>query len=179
MTTGAEVAPHALRAAMGNFATGVAVVTAADAEGRPFGTTANAISSLSLRPPLVLACLRRESETLAAIHSGQRFAINLLAAGQRALAERFARAAAVDTWAGVGHRLADGVPVLDATLATVECALHDRADGGDHEIVIGRVVGVEHAEERADPLLFYRGGFPSPRWSRTASRDRDGRHKGD
>jgi 3-hydroxy-9,10-secoandrosta-1,3,5(10)-triene-9,17-dione monooxygenase reductase component len=158
-TEATGVEPHALRAAMGNFATGVAVVTAADAGGRPFGTTANAISSLSLRPPLVLACLRRESETLAAIRSGERFAINLLGAPQRALAERFARAAAPDTWAGVGHRLADGVPVLDDTLATVECALHALADGGDHEIVVGRVVGVEHVEAHADPLLFYRGAF--------------------
>lgn len=155
--TGVEA--YALRAAMGNFATGVAVVTAADAGGRPFGTTANAISSLSLRPPLVLACLRRESETLAAIRSGERFAINLLGGGQRALAERFARAASAETWDGVGHRLADGVPVLDDTLATVECTLHTLSEGGDHEIVVGRVVGVEHVEDHTDPLLFYRGAF--------------------
>ena len=154
-----DVEPGALRAAMGNFATGVAVVTAADGAGRPFGTTANAISSVSLRPPLVLACLRRESETLAAIRQSGRLAINLLGAGQRALAERFARAADASTWAGVGHRLADGVPVLDDTLATLECGLHDLADGGDHELVIARVVALEHVEGHEDPLVFYRGAF--------------------
>jgi 3-hydroxy-9,10-secoandrosta-1,3,5(10)-triene-9,17-dione monooxygenase reductase component len=159
---GPDVAPDRLRSAMGHFATGVAVVTAADAAGRPFGTTATAISSLSLRPPLVLACLRRESETLAAIRSGRRFAINLLGAGQRALADRFARRAEAGTWAGVGHRLADGVPVLDDTLATLACEVHDLADGGDHVIVVGRVVAVEHARDHADPLLVYRGAYAGP-----------------
>ncbi|HEY6758259.1 MAG TPA: flavin reductase [Baekduia sp.] len=177
MTAGAVVGvePRALRAAMGNFATGVAVVTAADAGGRPFGTTANAISSLSLRPPLVLACLRRESATLAAIRASGRLAINLLGAGQRGVAERFARAAAPDTWDGVGHRLADGVPVLAGALATLECVLHDLADGGDHEIVIGRVSALDHVHVHEDPLLFYRGAFAAPPRRAPAERPRAGR----
>jgi 3-hydroxy-9,10-secoandrosta-1,3,5(10)-triene-9,17-dione monooxygenase reductase component len=148
-----------LRAAMGHFATGVAVVTASDAEGRPFGTTANAISSLSLDPPLVLACLRRTSETLAALRQTGRFAVNVLGAGQRPLSERFACRAQPDTWDGVAHRLPDGVPVLDAALATVECALHEIADGGDHVIVIGRVVAVGHPDDREEPLVFFRGQY--------------------
>lgn len=155
-----------LRRAMGHFATGVAVVTAADAAGRPFGTTANAISSVSLDPPLVLACLRRESETLHALRQTRRFAVNILGAGQRPLSDRFAKKAAIGTWEGVAHRLADGVPVLDETLATVECALHDLADGGDHVIVVGRVVAVAHADGApqapnpgSEPLLFYRGRY--------------------
>jgi 3-hydroxy-9,10-secoandrosta-1,3,5(10)-triene-9,17-dione monooxygenase reductase component len=148
-----------LRAAMGHFATGVAVVTAADAGGRPYGTTANAISSLSLDPPLVLACLRRESETLAALRQTRRFAVNVLGAGQRALSDRFARRAAPDTWDGVAHRLPDGVPVLDEAPATVECVVHEIADGGDHVIVIGRVVAVGHPDDHVEPLLFYRGRY--------------------
>ncbi|MBX5440932.1 MAG: flavin reductase family protein [Solirubrobacteraceae bacterium] len=154
-----EIPPRRLRDAMGRFATGVAVVTAADADGRPYGTTANAISSVSLRPPLVLACLRLESATLAAIRSGRRFAINVLAAGQRDLSERFARRAAPGTWDGVAAERRHGVPVLHGTLATVECVLHDTADGGDHEIVIGRVVAVDHVEHDAEPLLFHRGAY--------------------
>lgn len=157
----------ALRTAMGHFATGVAVVTAADGEGRPFGTTVNAITSVSLRPPLILACLRHESETLGAIRQSEKLAINLLAAGQGDLAKRFGRRTEAGTWEGVGHRLADGVPVLDDTLATLECAVHDLADGGDHVIVIGRVVALEHVGDHADPLLFYRGALaeslPAPR----------------
>jgi 3-hydroxy-9,10-secoandrosta-1,3,5(10)-triene-9,17-dione monooxygenase reductase component len=148
-----------LRAAMGHFATGVAVVTASDAGGRPFGTTANAISSLSLDPPLVLACLRRESETLAALRDTSRFAVNVLGAGQRALSDRFARRTTPDTWDGVAHRLPDGVPVLDDALATVECDVHEIAGGGDHVIVIGRVRAVGHPDDHVEPLLFYRGGY--------------------
>lgn len=157
-----SVEPARLRAAMGNFATGVAVVTASDGEGRAFGTTANAISSVSLRPPLVLVCLRRESETLAAVRATGRFAISLLGAGRRDLAERFARPATPETWRGVGHRLVDGVPVLDDTIATLECDVHELADGGDHLIVIGRVVALEHLDAQVDPLVFYRGAFAEP-----------------
>ncbi|WP_445150394.1 flavin reductase [Baekduia sp. Peel2402] len=144
---------------MGHFATGVSIVTAADVSGRPFGTTANAISSVSLDPPLVLACLRRESETLEALRQTGKFTINLLGADQRELSDRFAKKARPETWDGVGHRLPDGVPVLDASLATVECVTHELAEGGDHVIVIGRVVAVSHPDEHEEPLLFYRGRY--------------------
>ncbi|HMJ34446.1 MAG TPA: flavin reductase [Baekduia sp.] len=159
MSAGAAVGGEALRRAMGHFATGVGIVTAADGAGRPFGTTANAITSVSLDPPLVLACLRRESATLAAIRASGRFAVNVLGADQRELSARFARRATPQTWDGVGHRLPDGVPVLDGALATVECRTHELADGGDHVIAIGRVVALAHPDGHADPLLFYRGGY--------------------
>jgi hypothetical protein len=107
----------------------------------------------------VLACLRRESETLAAVRATGRFAVNLLAAGQRELSDRFARRAEAGLWDGVAHRLPDGVPVLDGALAAVECAVHEIADGGDHVIVIGRVLEVEHPVEHIDPLLYYRGAY--------------------
>jgi 3-hydroxy-9,10-secoandrosta-1,3,5(10)-triene-9,17-dione monooxygenase reductase component len=123
---------------MGQFATGVAVITAADATGRPFGGTADAISSLSLDPPLVLASLRRESETLAALRDTGRFAVNVLEAGGRELSDRFAPR---------DH----GVPVLDGALAVLTCRVHEIADGGDHVIVIGEVVGVDHPVEHVEP----------------------------
>ena len=104
-----------LRAAMSHFATGVTVITAEDAAGR-FGSTANAVTSVSLDPPLLLVCLRDESRTLAALLRSGRFAVNVLHASQRELAERFARRDA--TWAGVGHR--DGL--IDGALATLECS---------------------------------------------------------
>lgn len=153
------VSASELRAAMGHFATGVAVVTAGDADGRLLGSTANAISSLSLDPPLVLACLRHESETLAALTATGRFGVNVLGAGQRELSERFARRTGPDAWAGVGHRVLDGVPLLEGAIATVECRVHELADGGDHAIVIGQVVAVAHPEEGAEPLLFFRGRY--------------------
>lgn len=153
-----------LRAAIGHFATGVTVVTALDARRRDFGSTANAISSVSLDPPLVLVCLRDESETLGAILATHSFAINVLRDDQQQLAERFARAHSRDTWAGVAHRPAPatGAALIDGALATLECELHDVADGGDHTIAIGRVLAVEHPAEHVQPLLFYRGAFAAP-----------------
>jgi 3-hydroxy-9,10-secoandrosta-1,3,5(10)-triene-9,17-dione monooxygenase reductase component len=154
------VDPDGLRAAMGRFATGVTVITTRDRAGRSFGTTANAVSSVSLHPPLVLACLRRESETLAALLERRRFAINVLHSSQSELSDRFARRATGDTWDAVAHRTASGIPLLEGAIATLECDLHDVADGGDHAVVVGHVVALEHAPEAdAEPLLFYAGAY--------------------
>ncbi|WP_028062998.1 flavin reductase family protein [Solirubrobacter soli] len=140
-----------LRRAMGHFATGVTIVTAAGSDGRRHGSTANAVASVSLEPPLVLVCLREQSLTLAALLDSGRFAVNVLHQRQRELAQRFARRGA--TWDDVAHR--DGL--LDGALATLECEVHDVADGGDHQIVVGRVLAVEHRDE--PPLLFFRGAY--------------------
>ncbi|MGX6449017.1 flavin reductase [Patulibacter sp. S7RM1-6] len=163
------VEARALRDAIGHFATGVTVVTAADAAGQPFGTTANAVSSVSLDPPLVLTCLRRESETLAALRDTGTFVLNVLREEQEELARRFARRADDRTWDGVAVEAADGPPRLAGTLATISCSVHDLADGGDHLIVVGRVHHVEHPDDHVAPLLFYRGGFG--RWSHPAPAD--------
>ncbi|HEX4011659.1 MAG TPA: flavin reductase [Solirubrobacteraceae bacterium] len=145
---------------MGQLATGVTVVTSRDARGRPFGTTANAVTVVSLRPPLVLVCLREDSETLGALLERRRFAINVLRSDQGELSERFARRTAEDTWQGVSHRDFHGIPLLDGAIATLECKLHDVADGGDHVVVVGHVVDLSHAPGAdADPLLFYAGTY--------------------
>lgn len=144
---------------MSQFATGVTVITTRDISGRPLGSTANAVSAVSLRPPLVLACLRQESETLAALFERRRFAINVLHSSQTELSDRFARRAGADTWDSVAHRSAEGIPLLDGAIAALECELHDVADGGDHAVVVGQVVALEHADPEADPLLFYGGAY--------------------
>jgi flavin reductase (DIM6/NTAB) family NADH-FMN oxidoreductase RutF/GTP cyclohydrolase II len=156
---GAPVSGAQLRAAMSRFATGVTVVTTLDADDRPYGTTANAVSSVSLDPPLVLVCLRRESETLAAIRRRARFAIHLLDSGQQELAERFAKRTDSATWAPVPHHRHDGLPILPGGLATLRCELHSAADGGDHEIVIGRVMRIDDGRQPSEPLVYFRGGF--------------------
>jgi flavin reductase (DIM6/NTAB) family NADH-FMN oxidoreductase RutF len=174
----ATVEPGQLRATMGHFATGVTVVTAADRRGRPFGSTANAVSSVSLDPPLIMVSLRNESETLTVLLETGCFAVNVLHEGQEELASRFARRAA-DLWDGVRWGLRDGgAPVLDGALATLECKVHDIADGGDHRIVVGRVADVEHPEDHVPPLVFYRGAYsrlaperaPAPDVTRLPSR---------
>ncbi|MGA8354257.1 MAG: flavin reductase [Solirubrobacteraceae bacterium] len=149
-----------LRAAIGSFATGVTVVTSTSPAGMPLGSTANAVSSVSLDPPLVLVCLRNESETLAALLGHGHFAVNVLHQDQIEHAQTFAKPTTGEIWDGVGHRVsAHQLPLLEGSLATLQCKLHDVADGGDHKIVIGRVLEVEHPEAHQDPLLFYRGAF--------------------
>lgn len=143
---------------MGRFATGVTVITSCDGRGRPFGSTANAVSSVSLSPPLVLACLRDESETLAAVLARRRFAINVLHSSQSELSDSFARRACEVRWEDIAHRSADGIPLLDGAIATLLCDLHDVADGGDHAVIVGHVVELDHLDD-ADPLLFYAGAY--------------------
>jgi flavin reductase (DIM6/NTAB) family NADH-FMN oxidoreductase RutF len=158
--TNAGITAAEFREAMGHFATGVTVVTSVDSHGEPVGTTANAVSSLSLDPPLVLVCFDRSSLTLAAIGSHGAFAVNMLAAPQQQLSANFARRGFAAVWDGVGHRPGfTGSPRLHDVLAVVECTLEYRLPGGDHEIVAGRVRDVEVAADGTAPLLYWRGGY--------------------
>lgn len=149
-----------LRRAMGRFATGVTVVTTRDGAGAPIGTTANAVTSLSLDPPLVLVCLARTSQTLAALRTHGAFALNVLGAHHDELSTAFARSANAAAWDGVAHREGRAAtPHLHDAIATVECVLERLVDGGDHEIAIGRVIGAHAAAADAEPLLFFAGGY--------------------
>jgi flavin reductase (DIM6/NTAB) family NADH-FMN oxidoreductase RutF len=149
--------PTRFRAAMGSLPTGVTVVTAGGPDG-PAGATANAVSSLSLEPMLMLACLDRGSRTLLAVQAANRFGVNVLHAGQEGIARAFATKAPVaDKWAGVDWSERDGIPAIDDALAWVACDLRDVIAGGDHVIVTGKVTGVETAE--GDPLVFHQGRY--------------------
>ena len=158
----AEVSPAQLRDAMGHFATGVTVVTSVGADGEPVGTTANAVTSLSLEPPLVLVCFDLGSVTLAAIRGHGAFAVNVLGHRQRHLSANFAKRGLAAAWEGVTHhRGLTGSPRLADVIAVIECTVEHSLPGGDHEIVIGRVRHVETNGEGATPLLFWRGAYTS------------------
>ncbi len=108
----------------------------------------------------MLVCLREESETLAALRGSGGFAINVLAEDQRHLADRFATAACDGQWEDVAYETAaTGHPLLTGTLAALECAMHDEADGGDHRIVIGRVLSARLADAPLSPLLFAESAY--------------------
>jgi flavin reductase (DIM6/NTAB) family NADH-FMN oxidoreductase RutF len=161
MTT-TEVTPAELRHAMGHFATGVTVITSVGADGRPVGTTANAVSSLSLEPPLLLVCFDLSSHTLAAIGTHGAFAVNVLAAPQEKLSANFARRGLASDWDDVPHRPGlTGSPRLHGVLATLECTVEHRLPGGDHEIVVGRVRHAQTGDGEGAPLLFWRGRYAS------------------
>jgi flavin reductase (DIM6/NTAB) family NADH-FMN oxidoreductase RutF len=156
----AAVSPAQLREAMGHFATGVTVVTTIGADGQPVGTTANAVTSLSLEPPLVLVCFDLESATLAAIRGHGAFAVNVLGHRQRHLSANFARRGLAAAWDEVRHqRGPTGSPRLADVIAVIECTVEHSLPGGDHEIIVGRVRHVETNSEGASPLLFWRGQY--------------------
>ena len=149
--------PTSFRAAMGMLPTGVTVVTAAGPDG-PAGATANAVSSLSIEPMLMLACLDRGSRTLLAVQAANRFGISVLHEGQEGLARAFATKAPVaEKWDGVAWGERKGVPAIDGALAFVACDLRDVIAGGDHVIVTGAVTSLETAEGR--PLVFHEGEY--------------------
>ncbi|MDQ8044999.1 MAG: flavin reductase, partial [Solirubrobacteraceae bacterium] len=155
-----EITSTELRGAMGRFATGVTVITARDAAGKPVGTTVSAVSSLSLDPPLVLVCLDRKSQTLAAVRDHGAFAVNVLGAQHQDVSNAFARSANHAAWEGLDHVDAvTGSPLLGDAHVALDCRIESIAEGGDHEILIGRVVDLRHGADDAEPLLYYGGKY--------------------
>jgi len=147
-----------LRRLMSRWTTGVAIVTSSDEAG-PRGATTNALTSLSLDPPLVLVALDRRSNTLRAVQESERFCVNVLTAGQEELARRFAtKASGQEKLAGVPHELAQGMPVLEGVLAWLVCALEQELDGGDHAILVGRPLEAG-GDQDAQPLVFFDGRY--------------------
>lgn len=135
------------------WATGVAVVgSRAD---RPVGCTVTAVTSVSLRPALLLVSLGRDSRTLAALRAHGSFGVSVLQGHQGALAERFATAPG-DRFAGVPHHLVDGVPLLDEALATAVCRVEDTVVAADHVLVLGGPRRCGAGRELA-PLLRFGG----------------------
>ncbi|MGB0749626.1 MAG: flavin reductase family protein [Magnetospiraceae bacterium] len=148
---------HAFRAALGQFTTGIAVVTAM-AQDRPVGLTVNSFTSVSLDPPLILVSLGRSTNDLDAYTSSAGFTVNILSEAQRSLSDKFAQKD-TDKFAGVTWEPGEnGCPVLPGALATIQCEVHSVVDGGDHFLVLGKVVHLAHSEG-VDPLVYYRGGY--------------------
>ncbi len=130
--------------------------------GEPVGTTASAVSSLSLDPPLVLVCFDQASLTLQAVLGHGAFVVNVLAARQQHLSANFAQRGRAAAWDGVRHRPGlTGSTRLDGVLAALECTAEHRLPGGDHEIVVGRVRDVQANGADTAPLLFWRGSYAS------------------
>jgi 3-hydroxy-9,10-secoandrosta-1,3,5(10)-triene-9,17-dione monooxygenase reductase component len=146
------------RRALGTFPTGVAVVTTRDASGAFVGLTINSFSSLSLEPPLVLWALNATSPNLAAFDRARYFAVNILAEDQVELSRRFASQVAnkflhLDIHAGL-----EGVPLIAASAARLECRAAARHNGGDHVLFIGHVERFAYDPQKR-PLVFYAGRY--------------------
>lgn len=149
-----------LREVMRHYPTGVVVVAARTPEGDALGMTATSFTSVSLQPPLVLFCVDLDSSSHDRLVSGESFCVNVLSVEQAELAVRFAIEPSASRFAGVGwHEAPRGNPILDDAVAWLECEVWEVHPGGDHSIVVGRVL--ETGVDEGEPLLFYRGTYRS------------------
>lgn len=142
---------------MGHFATGVTVITTRDEEGQPFGLTANAVSSVSLEPPLILICVDKKADTYPYFDRSKVFSINILSEGQETISRRFATSGG-EKFEGIGYRKNElGCALLDDAVGHIDCKIVATYDAGDHTIYLGAVEAADACE--TPPLLFVRGGY--------------------
>ncbi|MBY8976610.1 flavin reductase family protein [Rhodobacteraceae bacterium NNCM2] len=147
----------ALRDALGRFATGVTIVTAISEEGEPVGFTANSFTSVSLDPPLLLVCLAHKALSYRTFKVAESFAVNVLSADHEDIAMRFATPG-VDKFSEIDWEAGRmGAPILPGCIAHFDCAMHQRVTAGDHDILMGRVIGFDHYEGSA--LVYHSGSF--------------------
>ena len=149
--------PRDFRNALGTYATGVTIITAAGPDGKPYGLTCNSFASVSLNPPLVLWSLGMFSQALTIFQNASHFAVHVLGASQQSLASKFAKSledkfAGVEWTPGLGN-----APLLADSVAHFQCRAANRYYGGDHVIFLGAVEA--YAYNRKDPLLFARGAY--------------------
>ncbi|HXN52740.1 MAG TPA: flavin reductase family protein [Candidatus Acidoferrum sp.] len=149
------------RLALGQFATGVTVVTAERAPGQVHGMTANAFTSVSLDPLLILICVSHNAQLLPLVKQQKRFGVNILKGNQRAISEYFARteeSAEIEKQLGIRYRWTrTGIPLLEDSLVHLACNVVDSHVAGDHTIFIAEVESVEVYE--GEPLLYLRGNY--------------------
>jgi len=146
------------RQVLGHFPTGVTVVAGMDGD-QPVGLAVGSFFSLSLDPMLVGFCPDRSSSSWARMAESGRFCVNVLGADQEDVCRAFATKAE-DKFTGIGWKAAEsGSPLIDGVLAWIDCEVDRVLDGGDHHIVVGRVLGMGVGDEAPGPLVFYRGGY--------------------
>jgi flavin reductase (DIM6/NTAB) family NADH-FMN oxidoreductase RutF len=146
------------RNTLGHFGSGVVIVTGM-LKGVPAGFSAQSFSSLSLDPPLVLLCPARTSTSWPKVREAGRFCVNILAEDQKSICDVFAKTG-IDKFAALKWRPGiTGSPVIDGVLAYIDCDLYAEHDGGDHTIVVGKVVDIAILDRSRGPLMFFRGGY--------------------
>jgi 4-hydroxyphenylacetate 3-hydroxylase, reductase component len=149
---------RAFRSALGNFATGVTVITTVSSTGELVGKTVNSFNSVSLDPPLVLWSLARKALSFGSYENARFFAVNVLREGQDDLSAHFSKSSP-EKWRGIDYRTSGtGCPLLPNSLAIFECKRTFTYDGGDHAIFVGEVLKFEH-DPKGKPLVFWRGGY--------------------
>lgn len=156
-----------LRHILRSFATGVTIISTTDSNGLPKGLTVNSFTSVSLDPPLVLFCIDRNADCFPALVNASHFGVNVLASWQKPLSTRFATRSTAK-WSGVAYdKGKSGVPLLGGCLAHLECAKDSSHSGGDHIIMVGRVLRAYRGNSE-EPLIFFAGQYSTLNGMRTA-----------
>jgi flavin reductase (DIM6/NTAB) family NADH-FMN oxidoreductase RutF len=151
------IASADFRRILGHFASGVTIVTTCDADKKATGLTANAFTSVSLEPPLVLVCIDHKSQSHGPLIDAGCFAVNILTVDQEAISRKFATTR-LDKFEGIPYRVSPrGVPIIEGALACLECKTVSVHVEGDHTILVGRVEDACSGEGR--PLLYFRGQY--------------------
>jgi 3-hydroxy-9,10-secoandrosta-1,3,5(10)-triene-9,17-dione monooxygenase reductase component len=152
--------PAAFRRAMGQFATGVTVITIQHGD-HIHGMTANAFTSVSLNPPLVLFCVTKTARMAGLLGSAPGFAVNVLANDQQQISRQFAGVRKQDIERTVALQRGPVAPLIDRSLVSASCTIEAMHDGGDHWIVVGRVVDIHESTQggQSEPLIFFRSRY--------------------
>jgi flavin reductase (DIM6/NTAB) family NADH-FMN oxidoreductase RutF len=159
-SAGTSPAAAEFRHALGHFATGITVVTTLDDEGVLHGLTANAVSSVSLEPPLILVCIKNTARSFAILQRRRAFCLHILTERQTDVAMAFASNAdrsSISEWTTTER----GLPLLDGFHMALQCSIEEIYPGGDHGIILARVHEIHAGDQEAGPLLFYKGQITS------------------
>jgi flavin reductase (DIM6/NTAB) family NADH-FMN oxidoreductase RutF len=148
------------RHALGHFATGITVITMLDEDGVLHGLTANAVSSVSLEPPLILFCIKNSARSFSILQRRRAFCLHILTESQRDVAMAFASSgdrSSICEWTTTDR----GLPLLDGFHMALQCSIEEIYPGGDHGIILARVHEIHAGDQDAGPLLFYKGQITS------------------
>lgn len=146
------------RNCMGEFATGICVITAKNKNNEPYGVTINSFSSVSLDPVLILYCMDKKSDNYQNIVDFEHFNVHILSENQLKISNSFAKPANVD-WQNIDHKIDDnGNPVISNCNAVISCEKYNILDGGDHSIILGKVLDI-HIDSNHPPLIYYKGKY--------------------
>lgn len=152
-----SIDPQELRRVLGHFATGVTIITTRDKDGAPFGLTANAFTSLSLNPPLVVVCVDKTAQCYGCFHESKVFAVNFLSEDQEELSRRFATKNSAKFAGLEWYEGSNGAALIEGAMGHIECRIVQTHDGGDHTIMVGEIVSASASGDR--PLIFFKGKY--------------------
>jgi 3-hydroxy-9,10-secoandrosta-1,3,5(10)-triene-9,17-dione monooxygenase reductase component len=156
--TQTNIDPIAFRQVLGAYPTGVSVITALGADGKPVGMVVGTFTSVSLDPPLVAFLPDKKSTSWPQIEAAGRFCVNVLASDQQDVCRQVS-AKGAEKFVGVEYALSQhNLPMIANAIACIECSIHSVVEAGDHWIVLGNVLGLEVTRDE-DPMLFHRGRY--------------------